>query len=146
MSRLIRTLCLLLGLGILALSAQSCRFFKAEATFKIKVTDGSGDPIPGAQITIQKQLVGQTNDQGQAQISMDLPVDEGVLVEISKPSTQLFYAPFFETVRVNKGDLNHFNVQATLYAVPKNIPEAPAAEVEEKKIAETPPTEPPAPS
>jgi tetratricopeptide (TPR) repeat protein len=138
-----------LGLGILALSAQSCRFFKAEATFKIRVTDGSGDPIPAAQISIQKQLVGQTNDHGQAEISLELPVDEGVLVEINKPSTQLFYAPYFETVRINKGDLNHFNVQATLYAVPKNTAETPAptAEPEDQKLADTPaPLENPAPT
>jgi hypothetical protein len=124
---------------MLALSAQSCRFFRAEATFKIRVTDGSGDPIPGAQISIQKQVVGQTNDQGQARISMELPVDEGVLVEINKPSTLLFYAPYFETVRVNKGDMNLFNVQATLYAVPKNAPETPAAttEPEDKNVAES---------
>jgi len=140
MSRLIQTLCFLFSLGFMALGVQSCRFFKAEATFKIRVTDGSGDPIPGAQISIQKQLVGQTNDQGQAQVSMELPVDEGVLVEINKPSQQLFYAPYFETVRINKGDLNHFNLQATLYAVPKNVPESPLP-AEEQKTAEATPLE-----
>jgi hypothetical protein len=126
---------------MLALSAQSCRFFKAEATFKIRVTDGSGDPIPGAQISIQKQLVGHTNDQGQARISMELPVDEGVLVEINKPSAQLFYAPYFETIRINKGELNHFNVQATLYAVPKNTPAAPPAPVP-AEVVDNQPEEP----
>jgi tetratricopeptide (TPR) repeat protein len=145
MSRFIRTLCLLFSLGILTLAAQSCRFFKAEATFKIRVTDGSGDPIPGAQISIQKQPVGQTNDQGQARITMELPIDEGVLIEINKPSTQLFYAPYFETIRLNKGDLNHFNVQATLYAVPKNVAEtsAPPTEPADQKLADSPqPAEP----
>jgi hypothetical protein len=132
---------------MLALSVQSCRFFKAEATFKIRVTDGSGDPIPGAQISIQKQLVGHTNDKGQAQISMELPVDAGVLVEINKPSALLFYAPYFETVRINKGDLNHFQVQATLYAVPKNTPAAPPApaEVVEHKQEDPAPLETPEP-
>jgi hypothetical protein len=155
MSRLSRTLGLLLGFFLLTLSVQSCRFFKAEATFSIRVIDGSGDPIPGAQISIQKQLVGQTNDRGQAKISLELPVDENALVEISKPSTQLFYAPYFETVRVTKGELNHFKLQATLYAVPKNVPEAqePAAEtlespiVEEESLAATQqPTDAPHPS
>ncbi|WP_141730883.1 PEGA domain-containing protein [Oligoflexus tunisiensis] len=141
MSRLNRTLGLLLGLLLLAPGLQSCRFFKAEATFSIRVTDGAGEPIPGAQISIQKQLAGQTNDRGQATISLELPVDEAALVEINKPSSQLFYAPYFETVRISKGELNHFKLQATLYAVPKNVPEppTPAAETLETKTAEAEP-------
>lgn len=137
MSRFIRALFLLFGLLLLTQSTQSCRFFRAEATFKVRVISGTGDPIPGAQITIQKKVVGHSDDQGQAEINLELPTDESILVEINKPSAQMFYAPFFETVRVSKGEPNRFNLQATLYAVPKNAPETPASAAE-------PPAPPPA--
>ncbi len=127
MSRSAKILAILVGLCILSLAVQGCRFFQAEATFQIRVTDGSGEPLADSQILIQKKFRGHTDAQGLASISVDLPVDESILVEINKPSTQLFYAPYFETIRVGKGELNRFIVHATLYGVPKNSPDMPAS-------------------
>ncbi len=137
MSRSAQRMTILIGLWITALGVQSCRFFQAEATFKIKVVDGSGDPLPNSQVMIQKKLMGTTNQQGSLELNLELPLNEAILVEINKPSTQMFYAPFFESFRVAKGEPNRFNIQAILYAVPKNSPEVPAEDLAQK-TAEVP--------
>ncbi|MCX6130424.1 MAG: hypothetical protein NTX25_15350, partial [Proteobacteria bacterium] len=99
---------------------QACRFFQAEANVQIKVLDTSGDPVSAAQVVIHKVLRGQTDGQGALTLSLELPVEEPILVEINKPSADVFFAPYFGSIRLSRGEPNLFKIRATLYAVPKN--------------------------
>lgn len=110
-----------LKIGLLVLLA-GCRYFQAQASFQVTVVNAAGEPIPDANILVQKQLVAKSNSQGQATLSLDVPLEESLILEVNKPSPHTFFAPFFETVQIKRGENNFFKVRATLYAVPKGGP------------------------
>lgn len=122
-----------------ALLVQACHLFRTEARFQIKVIDAAGYPLADAAVVIQKETLARTNAQGLASITTQLPYDAPILLEINKTSTHLFYAPFFETVRVKRGEANTFKVEATLFAVstvnPTPTPSEPAPEKPESVAA-----------
>lgn len=95
----------------------SCRFFKSEASLQIQALTGDGEALTHAKVLVNKIQVGQTDEHGFFKASMELPVDEPLLVEVSKASTETFYAPFFETIKVKRGDVNNFKLTATLYGI-----------------------------
>jgi hypothetical protein len=97
----------------------ACRFFQAEATLNISVVNAAGEPLADAQILVQKELRGRTNAQGHFLDTLRLPLDTPILIEVSKPSATIFYAPFFETIKLKRSETNLFRLQATLYGVPK---------------------------
>lgn len=97
----------------------SCRYFQAQASFQVTVVNAAGEPIPDANILIEKQLLGKSNAQGLASLKLDVPLNDSLVIEVNKPNSTTFFAPFFETVQVKRGENNFFKVRATLYGVPK---------------------------
>ncbi len=133
----------LTGLVLMSVMALGgCRYFHSEASLQIQALSDSGKPLSGANVMVNKEQVGTTDQNGQFKGNLSLPSDEPILVEVSKPSTDTFYAPFFETITAKHGDVNTFKLKATLYGVTRDTPktaalpdtEAPAAE----KAAEAP--------
>lgn len=126
---------LLVGASLLA----GCRFFRSEATISIQALTGDGEALPNAKIIVNKIPLGQTDDHGYFKSQLELPVEEPLLVEVSKSSKETFYAPYFETITVKRGDLNSFKLTATLYGVKpetSQVPEAPSPETEAEPLAE----------
>lgn len=130
----------------------SCHLLRSEANFQIKVVNAAGEPLGDASVLIQKKLMAQTNSQGVANVSVDLPFDDPILVEVSKASDSLFYAPYFETVRLRRGSPTAFKLNATLYAVstlatkerpPEEITPPPLEPAEAAPSDLSAPTEPP---
>ena len=117
---------LLLALSLSMVSG--CRYFKSEANIQIQARTGEGEALTNAKVLVNKVLVGHTDSHGNFKASLELPVEEPLLVEVSKASTATFYAPFFETIKVKRGDINTFKLNATLYGIDQeSVPAALAA-------------------
>ncbi|MES2746214.1 MAG: PEGA domain-containing protein [Bdellovibrionota bacterium] len=114
-----------------------CRYFQSEATVSIQALTGEGEALPNAKVVVNKIHVGQTDDHGFYKGHMELPIDEPILIEVSKGSKEIFYAPFFETIKVKRGDLNTFKLTATLYGVKPVSDEVPAAPVPASELMES---------
>ncbi len=116
--------------------ATGCRFFKSEASIQIQALTGDGEALVGANVLVNKVLVGHTDAHGAFKGVRELPVDEPIIVEVNKASTETFYAPFFETIRVKRDDMNSFKLTATLYGIKQDT--APAAPVAAPLVAQPP--------
>ena len=108
----------------ITLGLTGCRYFQSEATITIQALDGEGEALPNARVLVNKAHVGQTDDRGFFQGQLELPVEEPLLVEVSKASKETFFAPYFETIKVKRGDLNTFKLTATLYGLKPSLSEA----------------------
>ncbi len=98
------------------MASTSCRYFRAETTLVIQALNEDGEGLANAKILVNKELIGETDAQGYYKSHMELPIDESILVEVSKPSKDVYYAPYFETIKVKRGDLNSFKLTATLFS------------------------------
>ncbi len=117
-----------LKIALLVLLA-GCRYFQAQASFQVTVVNAAGEPVPDANILVHKQMLARSDSQGHATVSLNLPLDEAIVLEVNKASTTTFFAPFFETIKIKRGENNFFKVRATLFAVPKSLPSSsPTAE------------------
>ncbi|RYZ64475.1 MAG: hypothetical protein EOP09_15890, partial [Proteobacteria bacterium] len=114
-----------------------CRYFQSEATVSIQALTGEGEALPNAKVVVNKVHVGQTDDRGFYKGHIELPIDEPILVEVSKGSKEVFYAPFFETIKVKRGDINSFKLTATLYGVKPAIDEVPVAPTPSSELTES---------
>lgn len=116
----------------------SCRYFKSEASLQIQALDGNGEALVRAKVLVNKVQVGQTDEHGFFKASMELPVEEPLLVEVSKASSETFYAPFFETIKVKRGDVNTFKLTATLYGIKQGSTEASTSAPDNPLAADAP--------
>lgn len=139
---MLKRLAFLLLLGSSFVGA-GCRFFRADATISIQALNGDGEALPNAKVVVNKIPLGETDDRGFLKGQMELPIDEPLLVEVSKSSQEIYYAPYFETIKVKRGDLNMFKLTATLYGVKPESPvayedpaPAPAPSPEDPTLAE----------
>lgn len=104
-----------------------CRYFKSDVTIQVQALNGDGEALPRAKVLVDKNQVGTTDEHGFFKTTLSLSVEEAVLVEVSKASTDTFYAPFFETIKIKRGDINSFKFTATLYGVKQNAADEKAA-------------------
>jgi hypothetical protein len=118
--RYVLPLFLTLSVGLVS----GCRYFKSEASLQIQALNGNGEALRNAKVLVNKVQVGHTDDKGFFKGNLELPVDEPLLVEVSKPSTDTFYAPYFETIKVKRGDVNTFKLTATLYGIKQGSTDA----------------------
>lgn len=128
-----------LALILFLLPLTACRYFRSDVSIQVQAIDGRGEPLVNANVIVEKILIGKTNHQGHFRGSVELAAGEPALIEVNKPSDRVFYSPYFETIQVQRGDINVFKLKATLYGVSKDgeVAETPAAEaVEEEIVAE----------
>lgn len=121
------------------LSSAGCRYFRSDASIQVHAIDGSGSPLVDANVIIDKTLVGKTDHQGLFRTSLELATGEPILIEVNKPSDKIFYAPYFETIQVQRADANVFKLKATLYGVNKEAEEAEVAAAPAPSVDEAAP-------
>ncbi|MFW7382010.1 MAG: PEGA domain-containing protein [Oligoflexus sp.] len=81
-----------------------------------------GDPIAMAEIMLNRTLVAKTDTQGRAVLIEELEIDKRASIEIRKESNARYYAPFFHSFVVLEEGSDRYQVQGTLYSVPKPSP------------------------
>lgn len=102
----------------LALLVVGCRK-QSSMTVKVHVKTGDGDDINGAVISVDHELIGETNAFGT--LSYSFRAEQGSIhrIDVSKENDTYYFAPHFETVKVPKAAKSEWDVTATLYMVPK---------------------------
>ena len=94
---------------------------KENYQMRVEVKTNVGDPIAGAEIRVEKDTVGKTDEDGFFSKEIALQAGEKVKLEVMKESAEFYFAPYFKrfTVPEIDGEDNSLAFQAILYSVPK---------------------------
>lgn len=112
----------------------------AEVDLRISVRDSQGQLISGAQVKLDGEAVGASGADGTFSLQLKLKRDERYKVEVTKASSEFYFAPFYDSFGVDDVEKLPVNLEAVLYAVPKPSPEEQAEiEREQPTLAENKP-------
>jgi hypothetical protein len=114
----------------------SCNL-ESEYTVNVKVKNNQGEPLDGAEVRIEKNKLGVTDQNGNLEATISLAPESETRVEVTKDSAQFYYAPYFKRFTVPKlaeledGKKLPIEFEAILYSVPK--PKVVAENKDQKK-------------
>ena len=103
---------------LLAVLIAGCRK-QSSMTVKVHVKTGDGEDVNGAVVTVDHELIGETNAFGTLSYSFDAEQGSIHRIDVAKENETYYFAPHFETVKVPKAAKSEWDVAATLYMVPK---------------------------
>jgi len=107
------------GFLITAIFICSCEKSSVPAEISIQVNNSKKQVVADAEVKIDGELVGKTNDKGIFASKIDLTVGNRYRVEVAKDSADYYYAPYFDSFEVLDQKENKVDIRATLYFVPK---------------------------
>ena len=102
----------------------ACTEQKAQLTLSVQVRTNQGDPVSGAQIDLDGKSVGVSDQTGRFSYQVELPAASTPRLEVRKESDTYYFAPYVETFAIGDGPTAAFDVEATLYFVPKPQPQS----------------------
>ena len=112
---------LVFALNLLVIIA--CTEQKALVTLIVQVRTNQGDPVSGAQIDLDGKSVGVSDQTGRLSYQVELPAASTPRLEVRKESDTYYFAPYVETFTIGDSPTASFDVEATLYFVPKPQPQ-----------------------
>lgn len=107
---------------------------QSSMSVKVHVKTGDGEDINGAVVSVDHELIGETNAFGTLSYSFNAEQGSIHRIDVAKENETYYFAPHFETVKVPKAAKSEWDVTATLYMVPK--PRATKANLSEAIVAD----------
>lgn len=108
------TICL-----VFALAQLSCKGKSSTVSISVKAKSAEGFPVAGADITLNQEIIGQTNGFGTFQSKVELPADQRYKIALTKEDDKYYFAPHVETFKTEKGEDRNLAIDATMFTVPK---------------------------
>lgn len=96
----------------------SCEGTK-EYPLTLSVKTNTGNPIEGASVKVDQTVVGKTDAKGEFDGKAVLRQGEDAKLEVSKDSSDFYYAPYFKKFAVPEDNAKALEFEAVLYSVPK---------------------------
>ncbi len=107
-----------------------------DVDFRMSVRDSQGQMIQDARVKINDEVIGTTGADGTLAVQLKLQRDARYRVEVSKVSSDFYFAPFYDGFAVASEEKLPLNLEAVLYAVPKPSPEEQAELEANQAVAE----------
>ena len=117
----IRPILILFGLF---LTLNACKPDQRMIEIEVKSLDDNQDPIAWADILLENEKIGETDQFGSFKKKILLPGDQLIRIEVRKNSDQFYYAPHFQNLSLKESSGDRVAVKAILYSVPKGRFEA----------------------
>jgi hypothetical protein len=118
-------------LALLPLLQVACTEKDSKVRLNVTVKTNQGDPIDGAEISLDGKPIGVSATTGAFQTELDLKMQSRQRLEVKKNSDAYYFAPFFESFIVSSNPTQDVNITATLYFVPKPTPDGAVMEAAE---------------
>jgi tetratricopeptide (TPR) repeat protein len=108
--------------------ASGCEQDSEPIQFSVKAATNKGDPVAGAEVYFDYQLVGLTADNGVFKTELKINKSVGKDVKIIKTSPDYYFAPYYERLEI-AADQTVVDISAILYFVEKPTKEHISAQV-----------------
>lgn len=86
----------------------------------VSVRDNKGLPIEGANVSFHSEIIGSSDKEGFFKKAVKVKKNQQVRVEVTKKSTDFYYAPYFESVKIGSSIPESLQISAVLYLAPKS--------------------------
>lgn len=103
----------------LCLVLSACLPKQTTVQLKVEAKDDHNNPIPNANILLNGDHIGTTDEGGRFNSTLQLKQNSIATIEVKKLEASSYYSPYFESFKTNDSTEKEMTISALLFSVPK---------------------------